>query len=268
MHFGKEGLLIIAFAIATGFIVSGCESSDNGPGSGGKEPSPKPECPPNKEFGTFPQSLDTRLVSGSAKKSYLLEDYSFNSTKGMIWTAKKNTSPNGWTWNGSSIPWVFTALFGTPKIGCHVPASVLHDFYYQTADNHKHERRQVDEMYYQAVRANGVGLVKAKTMYFALRVGGGRAFKRTNSKIDEKWDLEALERPQQRALVERAAEYIEQRDPELGGLEPKNLLHAVAAEREEYSAGVMSTDVKSADVSAESVEMTELELLLLQVVQQ
>lgn len=93
----------------------------------------------------------------------------------------KDYSWQGWTaWagtivNGASIPRFLWPIFGGPFTGRHRNAAVLHDAYY-----HKHHgktRKQVDAMFYRKMRDDGVNYIKAKAMYYGVRVGGRKAWK-------------------------------------------------------------------------------------------
>ena len=56
-------------------------------------------------------------------------------------------------------------FFGGPFEGKYRNASVLHDVAY---DQRTRPWQQVDRMFYDAMRCSGVGVVEAKTFYFAL----------------------------------------------------------------------------------------------------
>lgn len=173
-------------------------------------------CDVNRKFGYFPGTLRTEGVPGHSSDAYLISDYSFVDRDDKYWLAPASKD---WTWNGASIPRVFWTFFGSPKVGCHHQASVLHDYYYQRADDHNYRRKQVDRMFYHGVRANGVGRVRAKTMYLALRIGGSGAFNRSGAVQEDSWSMEGYELQAQEAFLQSAASYIAAEDPELEQLD-------------------------------------------------
>jgi len=65
----------------------------------------------------------------------------------------------------------FWLFIGSPFVGKYRRASVVHDVYYGTKSE---PRKQVDKMFYQAMRVDKVNYFKAKAMYYAVRVGGKR----------------------------------------------------------------------------------------------
>jgi len=96
----------------------------------------------------------------------LLEDFAYVDANGIKWSA-----PEGSVVNGASIPRPFWSLIGGPFEGKYRNASVVHDVYCVTRscswqDTHR--------MFYQACRTAGVGLVKSKTMYYAIYHFGPR----------------------------------------------------------------------------------------------
>ncbi len=85
--------------------------------------------------------------------------------------------PAGFVCDGASVPrWAWTAI-GHPLSGRFLRAAVLHDWGYR----HPAEgdtRATVDRRFFQGLRADGVGRVRAALMYAAVRVGGGAAWAR------------------------------------------------------------------------------------------
>jgi endonuclease G, mitochondrial len=63
----------------------------------------------------------------------------------------------------------FWSLIGGPFEGKYRNASVLHDVGYEQKT---HSAEEVDRMFYNAMRCSGVGMVEAKTMYYALHRHG------------------------------------------------------------------------------------------------
>jgi Protein of unknown function (DUF1353) len=90
----------------------------------------------------------------------LLSEVRYTDPDGAVWVA-----PAGSKVNGASIPRAFWSIIGGPFDGKYRAASVLHDVAYEQQTR---PWQQVDRMFYNALRCSGVGVVEAKTMYYAL----------------------------------------------------------------------------------------------------
>lgn len=90
----------------------------------------------------------------------LLKEVRYTDPNGVVWVA-----PAGSKVNGASIPRAFWSIIGGPFEGKYRAASVLHDVAY---DQQTRPWKEVDRMFYNAARCSGVGIVEAKTMYYAL----------------------------------------------------------------------------------------------------
>jgi hypothetical protein len=108
----------------------------------------------------------TQWLALESRKMLLQETFSFTDKQGVIWVA-----PAGAIIDGASIPRLFWYLIGSPFNGHYRRASVIHDVYCLTQTR---PHKQVHRMFYDAIRADGVGKVKAKAMYLALKIGGPR----------------------------------------------------------------------------------------------
>ena len=95
---------------------------------------------------------------------YLLNELRYTDPKSEVWVA-----PKGSKVNGASIPKAFWSFTGGPFEGKYRNAAVLHDVAYEKQDR---PWQEVDLMFYHAMRCSGVGAVKAKTLYYALRRHG------------------------------------------------------------------------------------------------
>ena len=74
-----------------------------------------------------------------------------------------------------SIPIVFRWLL--PKTQQGNQSSVLHDFLYTTrGENGKRTRKECDDIFLEAMEVLNVSWIKRRTMYTAVRVGGGFAW--------------------------------------------------------------------------------------------
>jgi len=108
----------------------------------------------------------TQWLSLESRKMLLTEAFSFVDAHGVIWTA-----PAGSIIDGASIPRVFWLFIGSPFYGHYRRVSVIHDVYCATKSR---PHKQVYRMFYDAIRADGVSKIKAKTMYMALKIGAPR----------------------------------------------------------------------------------------------
>jgi hypothetical protein len=118
----------------------------------------------NKPY--FIGRVETHWLEKEPRKMRLSEDFSFIDANGVKWTA-----PAGAVIDGASIPRMFWYFIGSPFNGNYRRASVIHDVYCVT-QTRPHE--QVHRMFYEAIRADGVGKIKAKAMYLALKIGAPR----------------------------------------------------------------------------------------------
>jgi hypothetical protein len=118
-------------------------------------------------WGFFSGPVETRWES-DGRTMVLLNELRYTDPYGKVWVA-----PAGARVDGASIPKAFWSIMGGPFDGKYRKASVLHDVAYEEQTRPPQE---VDLMFYNAMRASGVGTVKAKTMYYAL-VRHGRHWK-------------------------------------------------------------------------------------------
>jgi hypothetical protein len=79
--------------------------------------------------------------------------------------------PPGLITDGASIPFPFWSIIGAPFEGLHREAAVVHD---AACCAQIEPWKDVHRMFYNAMRCSRVGWLKAKTMYFAVRVAGPR----------------------------------------------------------------------------------------------
>ena len=120
----------------------------------------KPERPQRSEsWGHFSGPVDTRWDNDGLNMT-LLTEVRYTDPDGVVWVA-----PAGSKVNGASIPRAFWSLVGGPFDGKYRAASVLHDVAYEQQTR---PWQQVDRMFYNALRCSGVGVIEAKTMYYAL----------------------------------------------------------------------------------------------------
>jgi hypothetical protein len=117
------------------------------------------------DFGMFLDPLRVEL-DPAGFRMILQNDYGFRDPAGKIWVAKK-----GSTVDGASIPQVFWSIIGGPLDGPFRNASVIHDYFCVTRTE---TWQATDKVFYNGMRANGVGEAKALAMYYAVLAFGPR----------------------------------------------------------------------------------------------
>lgn len=96
----------------------------------------------------------------------LLEPFSFRDRRGDRWRV-----PQGSVVDGASIPRVAWTLVGSPFVGDHRRASVVHDYFCATKSR---PWRAVHRMFHDALLASGTPPLRAKALYAAVYGGGPR----------------------------------------------------------------------------------------------
>lgn len=119
----------------------------------------------NSQFGSFSGRVVTEWLP-DGRRMKLLEQFSYTAPTGEQWRA-----PAGSIVDGASIPPWAWPLIGGPFEGRYREASVIHDV---ACDEKKRPWQSVHRAFYTAMRANGVGEIKAKTMYAAVYHQGPR----------------------------------------------------------------------------------------------
>lgn len=97
---------------------------------------------------------------------------------------KKVKIPQGTKTDFASIPQLFTCIL--PKLDRHLMPAILHDhlYYIQKIGNKKLKRKTADKIFLEAMKACKVNWLKRYTMYYAVRVGGGKAWNKYKKKLD------------------------------------------------------------------------------------
>lgn len=125
----------------------------------------------NKEF--FPEDLVVlNKADGSKYPFQLKENFIFKWKHGGILKGYESDTyimrvPKGYLSDFASIPRPFQAIFNA--VNDIAPAATAHDYAYSVE---LFERHIIDRMFYDALRANGVGWLRAQTLYRAVRLGG------------------------------------------------------------------------------------------------
>ena len=91
-------------------------------------------------------------------------DFSFLDSNGALWTAHK-----GDVTNGASIPSTLKIIVGGSYQTPYLIAAVLHDVY---CTSKARSWQDTDQMFYEAMRTNGVDRFKAFAMYLAVYTFG------------------------------------------------------------------------------------------------
>jgi len=117
-----------------------------------------------KAKAKFIGEVITKWLSGSRREMQLEEEFNFIDKNSRFWFA-----PKGAVVDGASIPKIFWLFIGSPFVGKYRRASVIHDVYCKTKSR---PHKEVHRMFYEGVRVDGVNIVKAKTMYWAIKLGG------------------------------------------------------------------------------------------------
>ena len=110
--------------------------------------------------GYFVGEVDCRFYG--SRRIILLSDFTFVDSTGHRWFA-----PRGSVCDGSSIPWLIQRWMGSPLVGLHRFASVVHDV---ACVEKKMPSTLVHKMYRDACRAAGES--KAWALYQGVRFGG------------------------------------------------------------------------------------------------
>ncbi|HEY0414620.1 MAG TPA: DUF1353 domain-containing protein [Allosphingosinicella sp.] len=124
--------------------------------------------PQGAAFGQFQGRVVVEWLddAGDSRRMRLLEPFAYRDATGKVWKV-----PKGWTIDGASIPPMLWSMVGSPYTGPYRRASVIHDYY---CDTKKESWKAVDRMFYDAMRAGGVGELQAKIMYKAVYQFGPR----------------------------------------------------------------------------------------------
>jgi hypothetical protein len=168
--------------------------------------------------GRFVGELILRPVinpNGPDREMIVVEEFGFIDPNEKKWDV-----PAGAIVDGASIPRPLWTLIGSPWVGDHRNASVVHDHYCVTKSE---PSEKVHRMFYHACIAGGVDRTKSKVMYYAVLWGGPRweikkrsGFFRTKTTIKEIDPVELTE--DQLSEIE---DWVEETDPSLEEIEEK-----------------------------------------------
>jgi hypothetical protein len=123
------------------------------------------------QFGRFVGDVDARDLAerGSDRRRELLADFSFVRTTGETITA-----PKGFRYDGASIPRLFWRIIGSPFTGDYRRAAVIHDWlcFLGNRGLTPHSSPSVHQIFYEGMRADGCGPIRAFFMWAAVRLFG------------------------------------------------------------------------------------------------
>jgi len=86
--------------------------------------------------------------------------------------------------NGLSIPRAAQTLINTPKAPEWVGAGILHDWLYAKVEQHEDiSRRTCDRIFLLFMKLYGVGIIKRRIIYWAVRAAGRIAFRKKTPKF-------------------------------------------------------------------------------------
>jgi hypothetical protein len=120
-------------------------------------------------MGRFLRGLPVELTLLPGGKARLERNVAYEADDGTIYSA-----PSGMVFDGASIPRSAWSWIGHPYDHRYLPAAIIHDWLYQTQHT---TRRRADDLFREALRANGVNRVRATTMWLAVRAGGGNGWR-------------------------------------------------------------------------------------------
>lgn len=120
------------------------------------------------QYGTFDGDVVARWLThgGDDRDMKLMQDFAFTGPDRKRWVAQK-----GSVVNGASIPAALWSTVGPPFVGDYRRATVVHDV---ACDEKTEPHDEVHRVFYYAMRADGVGWLKANTMYQAVKQFGPR----------------------------------------------------------------------------------------------
>ena len=94
----------------------------------------------------------------------------------------KTTVKAGFDFDGASIPKWLWSIYGSPLNGDYVVASLIHDGLYASQ---KVSKSVSDKIFLDIMKQSNVGYIKRTSMYLAVKLFGGKAWKKSNEYKDE-----------------------------------------------------------------------------------
>ena len=94
----------------------------------------------------------------------------------------KITVKKGFDFDGASIPKWLWSIYGSPLNGNYVVASLIHDGLYASQ---KVSKGISDKIFLDIMKQSNVGYIKRTSMYLAVKLFGGKDWKKANEYKDE-----------------------------------------------------------------------------------
>lgn len=114
--------------------------------------------------------IEVHKATGAGDIITLLEDLT------VIYNGKVLTVPAGFQSDGASVP-QFLWDSVSPQIDPRtLRGAVVHDFLYRTTPRNW-TRKEADELFYDFIRADGLGWWRAQTAYLGVRLFGAKSWK-------------------------------------------------------------------------------------------
>ncbi len=98
--------------------------------------------------------------TGDGRRFQLMSQFRYTDPRDITWVV-----PTGEVVDGASIPSALWSIVGGPWSGKYRRASVIHDYFFRTK---KYDSDAVHRVFYDAMITDGVPILKAKTMYYAV----------------------------------------------------------------------------------------------------
>lgn len=120
------------------------------------------------------KTLDLKIVN---ENLFILSKDKTVESLGYSVTVKK-----GFDFDGASIPKWLWSIYGSPLNGDYVVASLIHDGLYASQ---KLSKNLSDKIFLDVMKQSKVGYIKRTSMYLAVKMFGGKDWKKANEYKDE-----------------------------------------------------------------------------------
>ena len=120
------------------------------------------------------KTLDLKIVN---ENLFILSKDKTVESLGYSVTVKK-----GFDFDGASIPKWLWSIYGSPLNGDYVVASLIHDGLYASQ---KLSKNLSDKIFLDLMKQSNVGYAKRTSMYLAVKMFGGKDWKKANEYKDE-----------------------------------------------------------------------------------
>lgn len=100
---------------------------------------------------------------------HMLKQFTATWTRQGLGGPVKVIVPKGFETDLASIPQIFRSII--PQVGRHAQPAIVHDFCYVN-DQGGMTKKEADEMFLDGMKSVGVGWLRRRAMYLAVRAGG------------------------------------------------------------------------------------------------